>query len=191
LKRKGITLEGYLKHSSAEGKLPISGVKIEKEDHFFYTEKELASFMEQFEENKTKKIEVRDFAESRQIEKIIGKLEENGMSFNTLKLNTKPVYKLQDNGEEYVLFSGYQILEKIKELGRKGLSIQRYKGLGEMNPEQLWETTMDPEKRTLVQIRLEDAYTADEIFNILMGDEVEPRREYIQTHALEVQNLDI
>ena len=60
-----------------------------------------------------------------------------------------------------------------------------------MNPEQLWETTMDPEKRTLVQIRLEDAYAADEIFNILMGDEVEPRREYIQTHALEVQNLDI
>jgi DNA gyrase subunit B len=84
-----------------------------------------------------------------------------------------------------------QLLERIKELGRKGLSIQRYKGLGEMNPEQLWETTMNPEQRTLVQIRLEDAYAADEIFTMLMGDEVEPRREYIQTHALEVQNLDV
>ena len=160
--------------------------------------------MEQFEDNKplandvtpgkqagTNKIEVKDFAESRQIEKIIGKLEENGISFNTLQVSEKPTYKLQNNGEEHTLFSAIQILEKIKELGRKGLSIQRYKGLGEMNPEQLWETTMDPERRTLVQIRLEDAYAADEIFGILMGEEVEPRKEYIQTHALEVQNLDI
>jgi len=84
-----------------------------------------------------------------------------------------------------------ELLEIFMRDGKKGLSIQRYKGLGEMNPEQLWETTMNPEKRTLLQVKVEDVADSDEIFTILMGEAVEPRREFIQTNALEVSMLDI
>ena len=77
------------------------------------------------------------------------------------------------------------------EEGKKGLGVQRYKGLGEMNPEQLWETTMNPEKRILLQVKIEDTVETDEIFTVLMGEEVEPRREFIQTNALQVTTLDI
>ena len=84
-----------------------------------------------------------------------------------------------------------ELLQVMLEEAKKGLSIQRYKGLGEMNPDQLWKTTMDPKTRTLLQVKIEDAVEADEIFTVLMGDEVEPRREFIQNHALEVSVLDV
>jgi len=96
------------------------------------------------------------------------------------------------NGAESTEVTTYRgLVEHVLEFGKKGLSIQRYKGLGEMNPEQLWETTMDPEKRVLLQVKVEDAVEADAIFTKLMGDVVEPRREFIEKHALEVSNLDI
>ena len=83
------------------------------------------------------------------------------------------------------------LIETVLEIGRRGLSLQRYKGLGEMNPDQLWETTLDPNVRALLQVRVNHADEADEIFSTLMGDVVEPRREFIQTNALNVVHLDV
>ena len=83
------------------------------------------------------------------------------------------------------------LVEAIMEQGRKGVTVQRYKGLGEMNPEQLWETTLDPQARSLLQVKVSHADEAEEIFSTLMGDVVEPRRDFIQTNALNVANLDI
>ena len=83
------------------------------------------------------------------------------------------------------------IAATVRQVGAKDMEIKRFKGLGEMNSEQLWETTMDPERRTLLKVKMEDAGEADRLFSILMGDDVEKRRTFIQDHALEVQNLDI
>ncbi len=103
----------------------------------------------------------------------------------------RPPFYLEAGGTTSEVDSFRALMDRVFEIGKRGFYIQRYKGLGEMNPDQLWETTMDPEKRTLLQVRIEDAIEADGVFTRLMGDEVEPRREFIEEHALEVANLDI
>jgi DNA gyrase subunit B len=105
-------------------------------------------------------------------------------------LNASPL-TLSRNGVEQVVGGREELLERVLAVGRDGLAVQRYKGLGEMNPDQLWETTMDPERRRALQVRIEDAEEADTVFSVLMGEQVEPRREFIERNALDVRNLDV
>ncbi len=145
--------------------------------------------------------------ESRELEKIIKKIESHKIDIEDYyppappeakkgkkekrSKERRPVYKAIVEQEAKDLYSLRELLRYVKTVGRRGMSIQRYKGLGEMNPEQLWETTMDPETRTIQNVLLEDAVEADQMFTVLMGDQVQPRKEYIQRHAHEVTNLDV
>ena len=156
-------------------------------------------------------ITVQEFYEAKEIEKITNEITKNGLdvadydreapekeelyfkakddgSKKDGKKKIKPIFERNENEKIYSLKG---LLEYIFKEGEKGLTIQRYKGLGEMNPEQLWETTMDPERRTLQKVTIEDAVEADMMFVVLMGDDVEARRNFIVEHAKEVKNLDI
>jgi DNA gyrase subunit B len=182
------------------------------------SEKRLGKELEIKEETNTqngqqelkKDIDIVEFFEAEELEKAIAQLERLGLSpedefeqqqenesgkrgRQTKKQQEKeePVFKLKADGETIPIFSLRDLLHQIKERAKKGMQLQRYKGLGEMNPGQLWETTMDPQRRTLLNVKLEDAVKADEMFTVLMGDAVEPRKEFIEKHAREVTNLDI
>ncbi len=154
----------------------------------------------------TKDIDLIELFEAREIEKLVEKLESMNMdiedydpvkieapakSKKTEERQDRPLFKIESENEKTFVYSMRELIKFMKEAGRKGMTIQRYKGLGEMNPQQLWETTMDPEKRTILHVTLEDAVEADEMFTVLMGDQVEPRRDFIYKYAPQVRNLDI
>lgn len=119
--------------------------------------------------------------DARQLDEIAGRLQKNYAKHGTL----------ENKDKSYPITGPVALVDKVTELGRKGVSIQRYKGLGEMNPEQLWETTLDVEARSLLQVRINHIDEAEEVFSTLMGDVVEPRRDFIQQNALKVANLDV
>ncbi|MCM8791871.1 MAG: DNA topoisomerase (ATP-hydrolyzing) subunit B [Candidatus Omnitrophica bacterium] len=194
LEKRGVKLEEIWKFKIQKPKkLPIYKVKVGQNTHYIIKEEELERFKEE-------EAEIVELWEVLEIEKIIYKLEKFQLDpfcyfpleveLNTPK-KEKPLFKITDDKQGYSFYSLKEVLDFVKENAMRGMSIQRYKGLGEMNPQQLWETTMDPQKRTLLKVTLEDAVEADRIFTVLMGEEVEPRREFIENYAHEVKNLDI
>ena len=215
IRRKGIPFEEYAGQRHPEtGMFPTYRVVYQKEGvphfHYCYSEADLREFREGLELSIDKPLEIvpaeeADEAESLDaaelswveifaataLSRLVQDLEASGLGAVVLTPSEDPCYLLVDGEESYPAYNILDILDTVRERGRKGLQISRYKGLGEMNPEQLWETTMDPTCRKLLQVKLEDAVAADQMFTVLMGDEVEPRREFIMANALNVQNLDV
>ncbi len=215
LRKKRISLDKFLglRHKKNRN-FPLYKVSYKGEALYIYSEEELEKCIKekQAEEGKELEIaeeedatggkqekeesafEVIEYHESREIEKIIREIEEYGFSideyFNVLD-QEKPRYKLISGDTEIFAQSLSEVLSKIREIGRKGLEIQRYKGLGEMNAEELAETTMSVNTRTLLRVKVEDAVKADAIFSTLAGKDVQRRREFIEKHALEARNLDV
>jgi DNA gyrase subunit B len=142
-------------------------------------------------------VHVEELHEIRAINKALVELKGFGITLKDLIpvgiVNAEIVYPfvLRNDEGDQSLQSLRGMLSTLRKMGEKGLKVTRFKGLGEMDSEELWDTAMDPEKRTLLQVTMEDAAGADEIFRILMGDQVEPRREFIEKHALDVVDLDV
>ena len=205
LDKKGVNFTDYInsRHQKTK-KMPIYRVKVDGNSLFAFSDKELAAITEK--EGKEVEQDVLQIFESQEIEQVIAKIEKLGFDIESYFSSTivakqvvtkeeekklKAVYRITNEEDSKEVFSLREVLAYIKEVAGKGMHIQRYKGLGEMNPQQLWDTTMDPEKRTILQVVLEDAVEADKMFTVLMGDQVEPRREFIEEYAHQVKNLDI
>lgn len=204
IERSGASLSKYitLRHKKTK-KMPLYMVKVEQETRFLYNDDELSKYVG--DEDSAKNKDYIEFYEAREVEKIVDKIDKLGIDIeeydipgedqkekkDSKKGVLKPTYTVKIDKETKGFYSLKEILQFVKDVGKEGMSIQRYKGLGEMNPVQLWETTMDPEKRTLLKVVLEDAVEADSMFTILMGEAVEPRRDFIEKHAHEVKVLDI
>lgn len=186
LEKKGVNFQKYLglRHQKTK-KLPIYRVKVEQVPHFVYNERELAK--QSSELNKTQEPEITELFEANDIIECEKGLQKLGLGLEDYLSDNKEKFQIEKN----TLKALKEVLDFFLLEARRSMLIQRYKGLGEMNPEQLWETTMDPGRRTLVKIEVEDAVEADKTFTILMGDEVGPRREFIENSAHRVKNLDI
>ena len=209
--RRGVDFDKYVENIDQKTKkMPVYMVKVDGESHFAYSDKEVAEFTKKDEE--AQYIEIFEHEDLERIEKALNKLDLSIADYispeiqesyqvagqkKTKKAKTKtdashnPLFILEDDQGKHEAFSLQEVLEVVRKQAHKGMHVQRYKGLGEMNPQQLWETTMDPSRRTILKVTLEDAVEVNKTFEMLMGDEVKPRRVFIETNAHLVRNLDI
>ncbi|MDP3703478.1 MAG: DNA topoisomerase (ATP-hydrolyzing) subunit B [Candidatus Omnitrophota bacterium] len=190
----------YFKQRSPKKGLPLYLIRMDAQQHFLYDNAELAKFaqkhdldLEELEKaSANAKAQFAELFEASEIEGIGKKLAKLDLSLEEYDADDgKTAFKMAGEGKQQAFAGLREVLLAVEEQGRHGMSIQRYKGLGEMNPQQLWETTMDPAKRTILKVMLEDVVEAERMFTTLMGEAVEPRKQFIEEHALEVKNLDI
>ena len=220
LDKRGIELKFLFKnHVTSDGLLPKFRVFIETDQYWLATREDVDRLLEEqqqkrgvefqisdelnaevtpeIEGRRQIEIQVEELHEIRAINSVIQKLKGYGITLKDLIpvgiVNAEIIYPfvLQNEEGDQKLQSLREMLPTLRKMGEKGLKVTRFKGLGEMDSEELWDTAMDPENRTLLQVTMEDAASADEIFRILMGDNVEPRREFIEKHALDVVDLDV
>ena len=214
IERHGGEFNEYIEQRKKSGELPVHLVKVrdgnEEEVHYFHSDKELAKFSKKnadlnlFEEEEATATTAKngntrrglhvELHESKPVQELLGKLSRKGLPVEHYAAQDKPLYELVEGdgeGRTHPLFSVSEILSTVKEIGKRGIQIKRFKGLGEMNPKELFDTTMNPETRKLLRIELTDAVEAEDMFTKLMGDEVAPRRQFIEDNALNVRNLDI
>ncbi len=219
IRRHGGDFNDYIeRRNPRSGELPRYLVKVRSGNdetvHYFHTEEELRQFsdanpdlrlygdvegdtdlIEKTKSGPSRRAYRVELHESKAVADLLGKLSKNGLNVEHYSAQDKPLFELiEGEGEKQTtkpLFSIAEILDSVIGVGKHGLQIKRFKGLGEMNPAQLFETTMDPAKRKLLRVDLTDAIEAEEMFTKLMGDEVEPRRQFIEDNALNVRNLDV
>lgn len=216
IERKGIPFREFLQAKNAQGQFPRFSIMLAQGRHFVYSTDEFDAI--RVAEEEAQKLqhdatlaslpeaeitpEMRDFLPSRvhfvelfeeeDLASLLEKLKNYTFTLNNYAIPDGELLEIEEEGgKKTMYYTLRETLEFLRENGRKGIEIQRYKGLGEMNADQLWETTMDPGKRTLIKVTLPDIIAADRMFTTLMGEEVLPRREFIQQHALSAKNLDI
>ncbi|NCA81632.1 MAG: DNA topoisomerase (ATP-hydrolyzing) subunit B [Opitutae bacterium] len=202
--RKSIDFDEYVRrYDAANNRLPLYRVRVvppggdaeKQEIHLAFSDEEMRRIREAAEARMgpldPAQFKWDELHQAPGLVKQFAQLKARGFGIETLLRSATAIYEAEVDGKKVPIRALGDLLHLVREVGRRGLGIQRYKGLGEMNPEQLWETTLEPTKRKLLQVNLEDAVRADQTFTILMGDEVEPRRAFIEENALNVRNLDI
>jgi DNA gyrase subunit B len=216
IERKGIAFREFLENKNEQGTLPRYSVNMLDGPHFAYTLEELETFRqedekaqrhqheqtlaaipegeltEEMKEFIPKRLNFVEIYEEESLKSLLQRLAHFGFNLNSYQIADGLLVDILEEGDKrFPCYTLKEAIDFVRENGRKGIEIQRYKGLGEMNADQLWETTMDPQKRTLLRVTLPDAMAADHMFTMLMGEEVPPRRAFIEQHALSVKNLDI
>lgn len=216
IERKGVSFREFMAGKNAQGILPQFQLSLVEGSKFAYSQEEveelrisnevaqkklheetLASIpteeiTEEMRVFHPKRLNFLEIYDETYLNDLLARLNSYGMELSEYQIANGPILDIiEEDGERTTYHTMHEIIEFLRQNGRKGVEIQRYKGLGEMNADQLWETTMDPAKRTLIRVTLPDAIAADHMFTMLMGEDVPPRRAFIEQHALSVKSLDI